>query len=623
MSGNWSDYETRELLTLRGEKDVLRQIRGTVRDSALYTNMTSVLQKRGVQKRKPQIISKLKKLRRHYNSMKTQYTDSEEASLYWPYFQLCDAIWGNSRSEPETEDKTETIKVEPEDGAVSGSESTSNPVVEEEEELEEEEEQEEEEGESPPGSPYTPLPKKRQRKKSNHQQTFEDLRKFLVNMDRDFNEIETVRLKEQREYENRVRTEVREYERQERATHMATWKEMQEAQNSFFKDILSQMSHFTPSPAPALQQQLLCTLLRQDHGQTETQLRKTQTDVQQRIHDRLKKIQEIKHSAELFKRNIEKEKADSVEVFTALIHSIERSQAELLEVMEEKQKAAERQAEGLIKELEQEITVLKRRDTELEQLSHTEDHLHLLQISSSMCSPPHTKNWTEISINTDLTVDTVRTALSQLQQTLNDKLIKSLKKTVSTELKRIQQYAVDVTLDPDTAHPNLVLSADGKQVTHGDIWQNLSDTPERFNFCVCVLGKQSFSSKRFYYEVQVRGKTAWDFGVAAGSINRKGDITLTPRDGFWTLALRNEKEYKAYADPDVHLTLREKVEKVGVFVDYEEGSVSFYDVKGRSHIYSFIGQTFTEKLYPYFSPHLKEGGKNTAPLIISPVFKTE
>ena len=79
-------------------------------------------------------------------------------------------------------------------------------------------------------------------------------------------------------------------------------------------------------------------------------------------------------------RNTEKEKADSVEVFTALICSIERSQAELLEVMEEKQKAAERQAEEFIKELEQEITELKRRDTELEQLSHTEDHLHLLQV---------------------------------------------------------------------------------------------------------------------------------------------------------------------------------------------------------------------------------------------------
>ncbi|MCI4377207.1 hypothetical protein PGIGA_G00200970 [Pangasianodon gigas] len=244
-----------------------------------------------------------------------------------------------------------------------------------------------------------------------------------------------------------------------------------------------------------------------------------------------------------------------------------------------------------------------------------------------MCSPPHTKNWTEISINTDLSGDTVRTALSQLQQTLNEKLTKTLndklKETVSRELKRIQQYAVDVTLDPDTANPYLILSADGKQVTCGDEWKDLPDTPQRFNPCVMVLGKQSFSSGRFYYEVQVRGKTAWDFGVTAESINRKGKIILTPQNGFWTVALRNENEYKAFAGPDVPLTLREKVEKVGVFVDYEEGLVSFYDVKSSSHIYSFTGQSFTEKLYPYFSPYLNEGGKNSAPLIISPVFNTE
>ncbi|RXN11984.1 E3 ubiquitin- ligase TRIM39-like protein [Labeo rohita] len=47
---------------------------------------------------------------------------------------------------------------------------------------------------------------------------------------------------------------------------------------------------------------------------------------------------------------------------------------------------------------------------------------------------------------------------------------------------------------------------------------------------------------------------------------------------------------------------RGKPKAVGVFVDYEEGLVSFYDVGSRSHIYSFIGQTFTDKLYPYFSP---------------------
>ncbi|KAK3546700.1 hypothetical protein QTP70_032171 [Hemibagrus guttatus] len=367
--------------------------------------------------------------------------------------------------------------------------------------------------------------------------------------------------------------------------------------------------------------------IEEESRERKTQLVKTQTDVQQMIQDRLKKIKKIKHSVEQSKRSTEKEKADSIEVFTALIRSIERSQTELLEVMEEKQKAAERQAEGLIKELEQEITVLKRRDTELEQLSHTEEHLHLLQIYSSMCSPPHTKNWTEISINTDLSGDTVRTALSQLQQNLNEKLTKTLddklKETFSTELKRIQQYAVDVTLDPDTAHPSLILSADGKQVTCGDTRQNLPDTPQRFNDCVMVLGKQSFSSGRFYYEVQVRGKTAWDVGVAKESINRKGEIILTPQIGLWTVDLRNENQYSACASPPVPLTLREKVEKVGVFVDYEEGLVSFYDVKSKSLIYSFTGQSFTENLYPFFSPGLNDRGKNSVPLIISPVFKTE
>ncbi|XP_027019300.2 E3 ubiquitin-protein ligase TRIM39-like [Tachysurus fulvidraco] len=345
------------------------------------------------------------------------------------------------------------------------------------------------------------------------------------------------------------------------------------------------------------------------------------------VQDRLKKIKEIQHSVEQRKRSTEKEKADIVEVFTALIRSIERNQAELLEMMEEKQKAAERQAEELIKELEQEISVLKRRDTELEQLSHTEEYLHVLQIYSSICSPPHTKNWTDLSINTDVSVDTVRTALSRLQETLNEKLTKSfndkLKETVSTELMKIQQYTVDVTLDPDTANPYLILSADGKQVTHGDRRQNLPDTPQRFSSYISVLGKHSFSSRRFYYEVQVRGKINWTLGVARENSNRKGKINLTPQDGFWTVIQRNENQYYACEHHIVPLTSREKVEVVGVFVDYEEGLVSFYDVKSRSHIYSFTGQTFTEELYPFFNPCLNEGGKNAAPLIISRVFKTK
>ncbi len=80
-------------------------------------------------------------------------------------------------------------------------------------------------------------------------------------------------------------------------------------------------------------------------------------------------------------RNTEEEKAARVKQFTDRIRSIERCQTELLEMMEEQQKAAEKQEQDLIEELEQEITELNMRNTELEQLSHTEDHTHLLQVS--------------------------------------------------------------------------------------------------------------------------------------------------------------------------------------------------------------------------------------------------
>ncbi|XP_067307208.1 E3 ubiquitin/ISG15 ligase TRIM25-like isoform X2 [Pseudorasbora parva] len=190
------------------------------------------------------------------------------------------------------------------------------------------------------------------------------------------------------------------------------------------------------------------------------QLMTMQTDVQQMIQDRMKRIQDLKHSAKLRKETSEKEKAESIELFTDLIGSIERCHSELLEMMEQKQKAAEKQNEELIKELEQEITELKRRDAELEQLSHTEDHLHLLQIYPSLSRPAHTSSFTEISNDTHVSVEILMRSLIQLQETLDEKL----NKTVSTELKRMQRYAVDVILDPDTAHPILNLSEDGKQV---------------------------------------------------------------------------------------------------------------------------------------------------------------
>ncbi|XP_016397054.1 E3 ubiquitin-protein ligase TRIM39-like [Sinocyclocheilus rhinocerous] len=339
--------------------------------------------------------------------------------------------------------------------------------------------------------------------------------------------------------------------------------------------------------------------IEEESQQKKNHLVQTQTDVQQMIQNRMKKIHEIQHSAEKRKRR----------------------QSKLLKMMEEQQKAAEKQAEDLIKELQQEITDLKKRNTELEQLSHTDDHLHVIQVCQHLPHHNNTKNWTEICIDSHMDVLPLHSALIRLKKTLDGILNEKLRQTVSTGLKCVQKFAVDVTLDPDTAHRYLILSDDGKQVRHGDNKHYLSNNPQRFDVCSCVLAKQGFRSGRFYYEVQVKGKTDWELGVARESINRKVMNTLTPENGFWTLIKRNENQYTACESQAVSLSLRVKPEKVGVFVDYEEGLVSFYDVGSSSHIYSFTDQTFTDKLYPYFSPGRDDEGKNTNPLIISPVNK--
>ncbi|XP_040000774.1 LOW QUALITY PROTEIN: E3 ubiquitin-protein ligase TRIM21-like [Xiphias gladius] len=358
--------------------------------------------------------------------------------------------------------------------------------------------------------------------------------------------------------------------------------------------------------------------LKEEYEGKKAALGKTEAEIQQMIRKRRLKIQEIKHSVKISKDDADREKAEGVQVFTALKESVDRGLNELMKEIEEKQKTTEKQAEVFIRDLEQEISVLTKRSTEVEQLSRSEDHLHLLQHFPSLKAAPPTKDWTEVRVRLPSHRGTVVRTVAQLEKTLG----KETKKLFEDELKRVQQYAVDVTLDPDTAHPGLILSDDGKEVNDGDVEKNLPDTPERFS-SLCVLGKQSFSSARFYYEVQVKGKTAWTLGVSRESINKKGDITLSPEDGYWTIWLRNGNEYEANTDYLDCLSLKSRPEKVGVFVDYEEGLVSFYDVDTAALMYSFTGCSFTERLYPFFSPGLNRGGKNSVPLVVSPVNQTE
>uniref|UniRef100_A0A3P9ABI5 B30.2/SPRY domain-containing protein n=1 Tax=Esox lucius TaxID=8010 RepID=A0A3P9ABI5_ESOLU len=315
-------------------------------------------------------------------------------------------------------------------------------------------------------------------------------------------------------------------------------------------------------------------------------LTKMKAEMQRKIQERLQNIKEVKDSVELSKKTADRERDISLQSISMLNVLIKKGKAELVKIRK-KQKAGARHGEMIIEDLEQEISELQRRSHELEQPSDPEDHLHLLQKDSLP-----SEDWSEISVHSDQSLSSV-------------------------ELSMAQQYAVDVTLDSDTAHPKLLLSEDRKQVSEGHSWQDLPDNPQRFNIYLIVLGKEGFSSGRFYYEVQVKDKTEWDLGVARQSISRKGQVYLGPGYRHWTIVLRNRDEYLTATEPPIVLSLREKPQKVGVFVDYEEGLISFFDVNNRSHIYSFTGQNFTEKLYPYFSPS-RRGGDNSAPLVITP-----
>ncbi|XP_068780048.1 zinc finger protein RFP-like isoform X1 [Struthio camelus] len=184
-------------------------------------------------------------------------------------------------------------------------------------------------------------------------------------------------------------------------------------------------------------------------------------------------------------------------------------------------------------------------------------------------------------------------------------------------LRRAAACAVDVTLDPATAHPNLILSGDRKSVRHGDRRQELPDNPERFSVCVCVLGREQFTGGRHYWEVHVEDHLDWDLGVCRESVKRKVNVKLSQENGYWAVYLRGGI-YKVSTSPPATLPVTTAPERVGILLDYEAGVVSFYNLTDRSHLFTFTS-SFSETLRPYFSPSIIKRWQNRAPLTICPI----
>ncbi|KAJ0064902.1 hypothetical protein NL108_017429, partial [Boleophthalmus pectinirostris] len=302
-----------------------------------------------------------------------------------------------------------------------------------------------------------------------------------------------------------------------------------------------------------------------------------QAELETLVKQRRQKIQDIQDSVKVNNKNADLEMAEGVKVFTDLMECVQKSLDQFKERITGDQKKVEDRASELIEKLEQEICVLQQRRADMKLVS--EDHFSFIQTFSSVKPAPELEDWTQVKVSPQSYDGLVAQAVSELEKTL----VPQIKKVSEAELRRVQQYEVDVTLDPDTVHPNLVLSHDNKQVKYKKVMMNYPDVPQRFSTTACVLGKQKFSSGRSYFQVQVKGKI-WFLGVARESVERKGTVTLNPQSGYWTIRLVDD-QYKACAGPPIPLSLRTNPETVGVFVDHDQGLVSFYDVDSADLLY--------------------------------------
>uniref|UniRef100_A0A8C1Y4E6 Si:dkey-219e21.2 n=1 Tax=Cyprinus carpio TaxID=7962 RepID=A0A8C1Y4E6_CYPCA len=158
---------------------------------------------------------------------------------------------------------------------------------------------------------------------------------------------------------------------------------------------------------------------------------------------------------------------------------------------------------------------------------------------------------------------------------------------------------VDVTLDPMTNQAWLQLSEDHKKVQEGQTEANLPFSPQRFDSLPCVLGWEGYMSGRHYWEVEFANNGYWKVGVTTASSKRHGRFPMNPSTGYWVL-WRSTRQFFACTNPETTLPLLLVPRRMGIYIDYEEGQISFYNAENKSHIYTFTGH-FREKLYPFFA----------------------
>ncbi|NXI94444.1 BT1A1 protein, partial [Psophia crepitans] len=184
----------------------------------------------------------------------------------------------------------------------------------------------------------------------------------------------------------------------------------------------------------------------------------------------------------------------------------------------------------------------------------------------------------------------------------------------------------DVTLDADTAHPRLEISDDGRSVKDTGAIRNVPSKEKRFDSHAFVLAKEGYTSGRHYWQVDVGKRRSWALGIAQESVTRKGTLILSPENGFWVIGFADGRDYWAHEELQIHLSVRGKLQRVGIFLDISAKKLVFYNIHKKEVLYTFTiadGSSQERKFVPFFSTGPAGANPDTEPLNIVQGFDDE
>ncbi|XP_053175565.1 tripartite motif-containing protein 16-like [Scomber japonicus] len=350
-----------------------------------------------------------------------------------------------------------------------------------------------------------------------------------------------------------------------------------------------------------------------ERTERQRELEVSRLNIQQRIQDREKDVKLLQQEVEAVSRSADKAVEDSEKIFTQLIRLLQKRSSDVKQQIRSQQETEVSGVKELQEKLQQEITELKRKDAELKQLSHTEDHNQFLHNYPSVSQLSEPTDSSSINIRPLRYFEDVTAAVSELRDKLQD-ILRDNWTNISLAVTEVDvllsepepepktragflTYSHEITLDPNTANTYLLLSEGNRKVEFMSQQQSYSSHTDRFTDKCQVLSRESLTG-RCYWEVEKRGGM-WGVYVAVAykNISRAGNESLFGRnDKSWSLTCgTNSYEFnfnKIKTPVSGPISSR-----VGVYLDHRAGILSFYNVSETMTLLHRVQTTFTQPLY--------------------------